>query len=70
MKAITVEELRDLCNEQITRGNGNKTIMVLGDDEGNTYHYLWYTFTEVTKVVPRSEIDENVAKYEDTIILG
>lgn len=70
MKAITVNELKRLCDEQIKKGNGHKTIMISQDDEGNGYHYLWYSFTEPKDLVSEEDICEDVAKYEDTIILG
>ena len=82
MKALTVKELKKLCEEQIKKGNGNKTIMISSDDEGNSYHYLWYAFTsmevmeEPVKIgdklyeCPFEFADEKIAKKEDTIILG
>ena len=56
--------------------------MISSDDEGNSYHYLWYAFTTVEQMeepitiggqlfkMPFEYADENVAKKEDTIILG
>lgn len=70
MKAITVKVLRDLCDEQIKKGNGDKTIMISQDDEGNGYHYLWYSFSSPYEVLYNTEINEDIAKMEDTIILG
>lgn len=82
MKPITVTQLWELCKEQIKKGNGGKVIMISGDDEGNSYHYLWYPFTtmevmeEPVKIgkqvieFPFEYADEEIAKKEDTIILG
>lgn len=71
MEALTVKELKKYCEEEIKKGNGNKTIMISDDDEGNGYHYLWYSFTSLEDAFVREdEINEDVAKYEDTIILG
>ena len=42
---MTVEQLMEACKEQIKQGNGNKTIWISDDDEGNGYHELGYTFT-------------------------
>ena len=84
MKALTINDLKKECEKQIKLGNGNKTIMISSDDEGNSYHYLWYSFTtmeqiEETITIPNKNIkytyefefaDEKVAKKEDTIILG
>ena len=70
-KAITVQQLKEYCEEQIKKGNGDRVIMISNDEEGNGYHYLWYAFTEPEEVLLEDEaINENVAKYEDTIILG
>lgn len=77
MKALTIKDLYEECKKQMAKGNGNKVIMISNDDEGNGYHYLWYTFSEDTEeflendyLGMRSMINESVAKIEDTIILG
>ena len=76
MKAINVRELKALCDEQIRRGNGNKTIMISNDDEGNGYHYLWYSFSTIEEILEsdfiniKDMVSDNVAPLEDTIILG
>lgn len=74
MKTYTVNELLKECEKQIKLGNGDKTIMISKDDEGNGYHYLIYSFTPAKDVFDvdfyMNEIDEDIAKLEDTIILG
>lgn len=82
MKPITVKDLKKLCDEEIKKGNGNKVIMISSDDEGNNYHYLWYSFTSIEQMEeplvignttyeqPFEFVDERIAKKEDTIILG
>lgn len=76
MKAIKVRELKQLCDEQIRKGNGDKTIMISNDDEGNGYHYLWYSFTPIEELLKDDYlgieymVSENVAPLKDTIILG
>lgn len=73
MKALTIKDLYDECREQIIKGNGNKVIMISDDDEGNGYHYLWYSFyedvEELLETVP-TMVDERIADKENTIILG
>ncbi len=49
-KGITVKELCDDLRKEILAGNGDKTILISSDDEGNSYHTLWYTI--------QSDIDE------------
>ena len=71
MKPITVKQLKEYCEEVIKAGHGNKVIMISQDDEGNGYHYLWYSFCEPTEVYMTEDmINEQIAKMEDTIILG
>lgn len=36
-KGITVKELYDDLRQEILAGNGNKTILISSDDEGNSY---------------------------------
>ena len=71
MKPLTIKELKKECDKQIKLGNGDKVIMISKDDEGNGYHYLWYTFSTLSDMfVNEDEINEEIAKYEDIIILG
>ena len=51
MKPITINQLKKMCEQQIKKGNGNKFIMISSDDEGNSYHYLWYDFQEASKII-------------------
>lgn len=82
MKPITVNQLKYLCEIQIKNGNGNKVIMISSDDEGNSYHYLWFAFTTIEEMEEPIEhngmtfkedfiyTSDNVAPKKDTIILG
>lgn len=73
-KPLTVKELLKLCQEEIKKGNGDCSIMVSDDDEGNGYHYLWFAFTEVKDLEESYELinslDEDIAPMNKTIILG
>ena len=68
-KPITVKQLLDYAKDEVKKGNGDKFIMISDDDEGNGYHYLWYSFTE-TDGFYIANLDTDIAKIEDTIILG
>lgn len=83
MRELTVKDLLQLCMKECRKGNGDKVIMISDDDEGNGYHYLYYSFQLATELSKPFEYDgkmidpgkinglnENVAKEEDTIILG
>lgn len=71
MKPITVEQLKKLCESEIKKGNGKKVIMISEDDEGNGYHYLWYQFSSPEDAgLSKIEVCEEIAEYENTIILG
>lgn len=74
MNALKVKELFKLCAKEIEKGNEDKVIMISNDDEGNGYHYLWYSFTpsEEMKIDDMflMSVNENVASIEDTIVLG
>lgn len=82
MKPITVKQLHALCAKEIKNGHGDMSIMISDDDEGNGYHYLWYSFQTV-KDYEKPEIyngkefkmdfyyaDERVDSKDNTIILG
>ena len=70
MRPLQVSTLYKLCEGQIKKGNGDKVIMISDDDEGNGYHYMWYSFSTVEDAYADEFINEEIAKKEDTIILG
>lgn len=44
-KGITIEQLYVECVKQMTSGNGKRHVMISGDDEGNSFHELFYGFS-------------------------
>ena len=42
METITVKQLLKACKEEVAKGNGDKHILISGDDEGNSFHELFY----------------------------
>ena len=48
MKAITIDQLWKACVEERKKGNGKKTILVAGDEEGNSFHPMHYLFTPMS----------------------
>lgn len=73
MKPLTVKDLFFECKTQIENGNGNKVIMISSDDEGNNFHYLWYSFVNAKELDDGFDtifVNEDIAKKEDTMILG
>lgn len=45
MKQLTVLDLFKLLEKEVRNGNGNKSIVVADDNEGNAYHGLFYGIT-------------------------
>lgn len=73
-KPLTVKELAKLCQDEIKKGHGDCSIMISDDDEGNGYHYLWYSFITASELDGAFELenslDERIAPIDKTIILG
>ena len=44
-KGITIEQLYFECVKQMKAGNGKRHILLSGDDEGNSFHELFYGFS-------------------------
>ena len=55
MKQLTVKQLYLLLAEEVKNGNGDKTIVVADDNEGNAYHGLFYGITSEV-----NDIKENI----------
>ena len=41
MKAITVDQLAQMCLQLSAQGKGSKKVMMSSDDECNEYHEAW-----------------------------
>lgn len=41
MKAITVDQLAQMCLQLSAQGKGDKKVMMSSDDECNEYHEAW-----------------------------
>lgn len=68
---VTVKQLLDICKEQIEAGNGDKTVLISDDDEGNGFHTLFYGFLsdpEKIRVYQGQFHDGNDP--DDVVILG
>lgn len=50
MEAITIKELAKALQKQIQAGNGDKKILLSSDDEGNQYHEMFFTVTDVASL--------------------
>jgi len=70
METISVKELLELCKNEVKLGNGNKKILISADDEGNSYHELFYGFTNDTKEFKELIYCLNDDDLENYIILG
>ena len=67
---ITVNELLSFCEEQKSKGNGNKKIYISTDDEGNGFHPLFYGFTDKKEDIEAYEMLGCIDETEGVIILG
>ena len=73
-KAITVDELKQLCLLASAKGFGDRKIMISQDDEGNGFHALYFAFSMPeqcisTGVLLPYGVDEETAEKE-WIVLG
>lgn len=70
METISVKELLELCKKEVKLGNGDKKILISADDEGNSYHELFYGFTDDTKEFKELIYCLSDDDLENYIILG
>lgn len=72
---MTIEQLYKECAKQIKNGNGNKTILISTDDEGNGFHVLFYTFSDAEEIFdgsfpPRLPYDVEKEELKNYVTLG
>ena len=47
MEAMTVKDLYNACARELNKGNGDKKILLSCDDEGNSFHQMFCSFTDI-----------------------
>ena len=43
MRQIKLKDLYQACKEQMEKGNGEKSLILSDDNEGNGYHGMFFT---------------------------
>ena len=69
---MKVKELLNLCLNQIKKGNAEKTVFISSDDEWNSYHELFYWFSDLKDWFLDDWNIEDIERYhkkEDVILL-
>ena len=73
-KAITVASLHRELRRQMREGNGKKMILLSNDDEGNSFHEMFYYVSRVSDCVTSdSQLPLGVTREQaekDYVILG
>lgn len=70
-KTWTIKELKKACENEISKGNGDKIIMISKDDEGNGWHYLFYGFVDYDVDYDWNEdLDTRLSNKSNTVLLG
>lgn len=67
---MTVKQLLKLCQEEVKKGNCDKFIVVADDNEGNSYHGMFYGFTDANELYGYEIYDSCHTEPEEIIILG
>ncbi len=68
-RPLTIKQLLKLCQDEIKAGRGDYAIMLSDDDEGNGYHYCWYSFTPIDEYTEEF-VNSRISPKDKTIILG
>lgn len=70
MKQLTIKDLKKACDVAIKEGLGDKIIVISDDNEGNAYHGLFYTFTQIEESVKEYyKIYDSVEKDINKIVI-
>lgn len=61
MEQLTVKKLYLLLAQEVQKGNGDRTIVVADDNEGNSFHGLFYGITsDVTDIKEAVEYSNGI----------
>ena len=67
---MTVKELCKECERLISTGYGDKEVLISRDDEGNGFHYLFYTFMTETENIKEVLEYWGDGDAENVVLLG
>ena len=66
---MTVKDLKEYCEKEISKGNGNRIVFTADDEEGNGFHQIPYFFCD-DKELLETAIEGTNYKANEIIILG
>ena len=66
-KPYTVSQLLEAFQEAVNKGYGDYTVMLSDDDEGNSFHYCWYTLATPAEISEGDEYEQDAAYYASFI---
>lgn len=66
---ITVQELLNLCINEVKKGNGDKAIVISDDNEGNGFHGLFFGFSKASDFEEDIR-DTSITDVKKLIVLG
>jgi len=73
-KGLTVAQLLNECMTLVNNGYGDKHIQISSDDEGNSFHSLFYGFTtspeDLQYYVDEGMMSWGIKAIDDIIVLG
>ena len=70
-KGITVKELYLMLAAQVTKGNGDKHILISDDDEGNGFHTLFYGVDDSPEGIQYAlELEHDHHNADEIVVLG
>lgn len=73
---LTIEQLYHACQKYMAMGQGKKKILISGDDEGNSFHGLYFAFSDPAEIFSGKyapmchELQYGNGKLNDYIVLG
>ena len=74
IKEITVEQLCEMCKQQVKAGNGKKVVAISDDEEFNGFHPIYSGFVDKEDVFTGGPCEPllsfGIKRDDDFIILG
>ena len=70
-KGITVRELAKDLNKAIEQGYGDRHILISGDDEGNSFHTLFFSLSCDEDMIEQAlELEHDNHTPDEVVVLG
>lgn len=70
MRQMKLKDLYNACKKEMAKGNGEKTLVVANDNEGNEYHGMFFTISPCDESYRNLIMDSQEYEPKNLLVIG